>query len=616
MKYFILIIIALFPITVLPQWHISFSTGYNFPLQKNNTWLPYQDLTYYKYYKLLQDTSTTQHYYLYKLDNTVKNAKIKFNTGFQYSVGINYIFKKYFGLEIQYASNNDSLSFSKNIFQKHIGNIYENTYQSYYYDTMLYSHVLNSTTRRYQFGIIFQYPLKDNLFPYLKTSIGLNDTKIRIRSKPYFMQEYAMVEEYYAKLSKSYSFTLGLKKTYKNIDIFAEAIYNLYSYSPDKGKIMNDKNINDNDKNIEFTSDSILLNGFTNYPQYYSDYVFNSNKRIKPSLQPNTLSFNMGFQYKIPSSKDDVKWLNDNFISHLFFELDKGYAFAIDKKLLPMPYVNMTLEYYTSKEPIYDPSWNSPNHLRYYTEKTVLKRKNNSMNFATGFTTSASVGYNFGKYFAAIFNYKYNNTTSDKHKKNTIATDVIFDSNFGMYVPEYNDSLFLLDSLKFDFSSKNNTYSFLGMFQYPLSEKITPFIKLGLGISTHVIQVNKIYKEYAYYSTGEIKVYTYKEKYYDSFSFSKQISLGAKFKIVNNLYLTSEAIFTFENYKPTKVLIYDYYQDGYTFQFDMDLTNDDYASNPLNAKYIPDGYNVLNHYKNIFSMSTICFQLGIQYSIN
>jgi len=358
----------------------------------------------------------------------------------------------------------------------------------------------------------------------------------------------------------------------------------------------------------------MLIENLANYPQYNCDFVFNSNKRIKPSLNLNTLSFNIGFQYKIPTSKDDFIWLKNNFISHLFFEFDKGYALAMDKKSLPMPYSNITTEYYDSKEPIYDPTWNSPGHLRYYIEKTVLKRKNNSMNFATGFTSSASIGYNFSKYFAAIFNYKYNNTTSDKHKKSTIATDVLFDSNFGMYVPEYSDYLFELDSLIFDFSSNNNSYYLMGMFQYPLLEKITPFIKLGLGISKHVIQINKKYKEYAYYSTGEIHIYSYKEKYYDSFSLSKQISLGAKFKIVNNLYLTSEAIFTFENYKPTKVFVYDYYDDSNTFQFDMDLVNDEYYANPSNSIYI-DGRNIRDRYKNTFAMSTICFQLGIQYLI-
>lgn len=614
MKIIILITTALLlHLVALSQWHISFSSGYNFPLQKNNTWAPYQNLTDINYYNIVYDTTGSYDLVLYKIDNSYKNEKIKFNTGFQYSIGVSYIFKKYFGFDLQYTYNNDSLSFSKNNFQKRFGNITILPDQSYgTYDINIYSHVLNSTTRRYQLGIIFQYPFKNNLVPYIKTSIGLNDTKIKIRSKPYSWSNMNIIEEYYSRLTRSYSFTLGLKRSYKNIDIFAEAVYNLYSYSPDKGKILN----NDfEDPNIEFTNDNYLIDAFSKYPNYYIDSVFYSNKRIKPSFQLNTLSFNIGFQYKIPSSKDDVKWLKDNFISHLFFEFDKGYAWAIDKKTLPMPYANMTAECYVSKEPIYDPSWNSPNHLRYYIEKTVLKRKNNSMNFATGFITSASIGYNFNKYFAAIFNYKYNYTATDKHEKSTIAIEVIYDPNFGMDVPEYNASLSSLDSLKFDFTSKNNTYSFLGMFQYPFSDKITPFIKLGVGISTHIIQVNKMYKLYAYYSIGEVRLYPYKEKYYDSFSFPKQISLGAKFKIVNHLFLTSQAIFTFENYKPSKVFIYDKYEDGYNYQFDMDLTDDEYHANPLNTIYTPDPYNVLYRYKTTFSMSTVSFQLGLQYSI-
>ncbi|NMC99007.1 MAG: hypothetical protein GYA62_04735 [Bacteroidales bacterium] len=610
-KFLIIIVISFVSVSVFSQFHISFSSGYNIPFQKNNTWLPYQNLTYYEYYNINHDTTISGHYNLYKIDSNSKNLDIKFNTGLQYSIGINYIFKKYFGFDVQYIYNNDSISFFDNICKKNIGHFYERTDNTYYSDdTKLYMHVLNSITRRYQFGIIFQYPLKNNFVPYIKTSIGLNDTKIRIRSKPELYRYLNIVEQFYGKISKSYALTLGLKKTFKNIDLFAEAVYDLYSYSPVKGKITRSLNTND----IEFTNDSMLIENLANYPQYNCDFVFNSNKRIKPSLNLNTLSFNIGFQYKIPTSKDDFIWLKNNFISHLFFEFDKGYALAMDKKSLPMPYSNITTEYYDSKEPIYDPTWNSPGHLRYYIEKTVLKRKNNSMNFATGFTSSASIGYNFSKYFAAIFNYKYNNTTSDKHKKSTIATDVLFDSNFGMYVPEYSDYLFELDSLIFDFSSNNNSYYLMGMFQYPLLEKITPFIKLGLGISKHVIQINKKYKEYAYYSTGEIHIYSYKEKYYDSFSLSKQISLGAKFKIVNNLYLTSEAIFTFENYKPTKVFVYDYYDDSNTFQFDMDLVNDEYYANPSNSIYI-DGRNIRDRYKNTFAMSTICFQLGIQYLI-
>ena len=448
--------------------------------------------------------------------------------------------------------------------------------------------------------------------PYIKTSIGLNDTKIRIRSKPELYRDLNIVEQYYGKISKSYAFTFGMKKKIKNIDLFAEAVYNLYSYSPVKGKITRSLNTN----NIEFTNDSLLIDYMANYPQYNCDFVFNSNERIKPSLNLNTLSFNIGFQYKIPTSKDDFIWLKNNFLLPLFFEINKGYAWAMDNKALPMPYTNLILEFYDSKEPIYDPAWNSQSHMHYYTEKTVVKRKKNSMNFATGFTTSISAGYNVSRYFAAIFSYKYNNTNSDFKNKQTIATKVVFDSNYGMYVPEYSDYLFELDSLIFDFSSKNNSYSLMGMFQYPLSDKIMPFIKVGFGVSSHLIQVNKDYKAYEYYTgiSGNIETLSYKEKYYDNISFSKQISLGTKLKILNNLYLTSEAFFTFENYKPNKVLIYNYHQNENVFQFDFDLTKDDYNANTLNSTFI-NGYNIENRYKNTFAMSTIAFQLGLQYII-
>jgi hypothetical protein len=48
--------------------------------------------------------------------------------------------------------------------------------------------------------------------PYIKTSIGLNDTKIRIRSKPELYRDLNIVEQYYGKISKSYAFTFGMKK--------------------------------------------------------------------------------------------------------------------------------------------------------------------------------------------------------------------------------------------------------------------------------------------------------------------------------------------------------------------------------------------------------------------
>ena len=38
------------------------------------------------------------------------------------------------------------------------------------------------------------------------------------------------------------------------------------------------------------------------------------------------------------------------------------------------------------------------------------------------------------------------------------------------------------------------------------------------------------------------------------------------------------------------------------------------GANPSNSIYI-DGRNIRDRYKNTFAMSTICFQLGIQYLI-
>ncbi|OFX39505.1 MAG: hypothetical protein A2X08_09955 [Bacteroidetes bacterium GWA2_32_17] len=623
MKPLILILFTIFYLSSQAQLFLEISNGYAIPIKKSTLPTPWQNLTTYNYYK--QSNSGVE---LIENDTSYNDIKKSFGVGYNVSGGLTYFFNKYLGLNLGYTYSNDSLTFSKNKYQKSFTFITEYLSHNISSNITEIDYSINSINHKLFAGITLQLPV-NKFVPYVKGGITVNNRTLLIKST-YIYDSYNgyhpyayprvnnyIVEEYTNPWKLSYSASIGSKYNFKNFAVFFETSFIFDKFKPSKGKIKEvyledhtlDSKVPKVGDNITFLDKSEANSQTLGYeidpwlntsPGYNNTY---STNRINNSYNFSLVNFSIGIQYKIPSNKTEFLKLNESFISHLFFEISNGYAFSLQKKKLPIPYFNGSENAYLTKEPLYD----SINHYyRYFTDHTTIKNNPAKMNFGTGYNINGSIGYYIGKYLGLSITYNYNNSQDDFNNKRAYN----YAAGNDYYGNIQGKSEFI-----FTFYSINKSYILNSILQYPISKHITPFIKLGLSRSTHVIYVNNTNINTDIWSAGSDE-FGSKEKYYGSYSLGYVLSFGTKYNIKNFSFLF-ECRFVFDKYSPPKLYSYNYY---------CKYSTGTYGSVPPDHKTELEDYNGFDNtiqnsmpetrYKNTFAFSTISLNLGVQYTLS
>ena len=293
--------------------------------------------------------------------------------------------------------------------------------------------------------------------------------------------------------------------------------------------------------------------------------------------------------------------------AQIFFEISNGYAFPLKYSELAFPYYNGNYDVYLTKDPIY----NSQTNSYYYIEDHIVFNKHIAkINFSTGYQLNCSIGYYIGKYFGLSIGYNYNNTLNSFKNKQTY----FYSSGNDFY-----GNIQGKDELKYTFYAINKSCLLNSVFQYPISKKITPFVKFGISRSKHVIYVKKT-SIFTNYFDNLTESDGFKEKYYGNYSLGYVISLGTKYNI-KNFSFSFECRFLFDNYNPPKAYSYNYYKINLDGTYDSSIPSDHEI---ILEDYLNGGDVTLNsnnpdlnekRYKNNFEFSTISLNFGIQYNL-